>query len=196
MLRQLKSTVHKTLALLGYRLEDIAAERAREEALRAQAVAEATGPSVWDAQYEKLFSCEALTQRRFYNFGAGNWRHPRWTNIDYGSDWYAYDRSLIDLTWDIAALGPAPIESGVGEAAYCSHTIEHVLETHVDHLFREVARILKPCAVFRVTCPNARIYYEAWRRRDTSFNYHYGAPYEIGDQRSSYTRDGMSIWLV
>lgn len=127
------------------------------------------------ALYESCYPAEALDRRRFYNFGAGNWRHRFWTNVDYASHYYEYDSSLIDIYWDIASLAPVPIESGTAELVYSSHTIEHLLDRHVDHMLGEAHRVLKPAGILRITAPNIRLVYFAYRLNDIHFGVHYGA---------------------
>jgi SAM-dependent methyltransferase len=154
-------------------------------------------PAYDDELYRQFHSADSLRRRSFYNLGSGIWRHKFWTNVDYASDYYNYDTSLIDIPWDITEDKPLPVASGSADLCYCSHTVEHLQNEHVDHLLREAARILKPGGVLRVTTPNMQLYYEAWKMRDVFFNLHYaGATGPFGSTPGSYTRDRMSIWLV
>lgn len=146
--------------------------------------------------YRAIYSPGSLENRAFYNLGSGKWRHKFWQNVDYASDWYNYDKSLIDIPWDITEGKPLPVESDSAELCYCSHTVEHLLDQHVDHLLREACRILKPGGVLRVTTPNIQLYYEAWKRRDVFVNYHYGCEYPFGGDPTTFTKERMSIWLV
>lgn len=151
----------------------------------------------YDASYRLSYDAKALEDRAFYNLGSGIWRHQFWTNVDYASDYYNYDKSLIDIPWDITEAKPLPVEDSTAELCYCSHTVEHLLDAHNDHLFREADRILKPGGVLRVTTPNIQLYYQAWKRRDVFFNLHYeGANSPFGGDARNYTRERMSIWLV
>ena len=140
--------------------------------------------------YEALFPVASVQRKAFYNFGAGKWRHPYWTNVDYHSDFYNNKSELIDIHWDIASLKPVPVETGTAELVYSSHTIEHLLDRHVDHMLAEAARILKPGGLCRITTPNIRLYYEAYKRGDIYFNYHYRY-----DQPFSSKRE-LAPWLV
>jgi SAM-dependent methyltransferase len=154
-------------------------------------------PLYSDDLYRAIYPAASMTNRAFYNLGAGIWRHPFWTNVDYASDYYNYDRSLIDIPWDITEGKPLPVEPGSAELCYCSNTVEHLLNDHVDHMFREAARILKPGGVLRVTTPNVALYYEAWKRRDVFFNLHYAeATGPFGGEAGGYTADSMSVWLL
>jgi SAM-dependent methyltransferase len=142
------------------------------------------------AVYKTLFSPEALAQKRFFNIGSGNWRHPYWTNVDYASGYYDYDAKLIDVPWDISLEQPLSTESDSIELGYCCHTTEHLTDKQNRFMFREVHRVLKPGGVFRVTCPNIELYYQAYKRRDRFVYQHYGViePLE--------SANGLSRWFV
>lgn len=149
-----------------------------------------------DELYAKLFPQDSLINRRFYNFGSGNWRHQFWTNVDYASAYYNYKRSLIDIHWDIVSGDPVDVESNTAELVYCSHTVEHLLDEHVDHMLREAHRILKPGGVARVTTPNAELIYWAFKRRDAQWNRHLGYDFDFGDDPSTFSVERMPIWIV
>lgn len=120
--------------------------------------------------YEQLYSRESIANRRFYNVGAGSFRHPAWTNVDHPSAWYQDSQTGgLDLAWDALAIEPLPIESGVAEVVYTSHTIEHITDAAAENLFREARRALKPGGVFRLTMPNIDLGYAAWRRGDRRY---------------------------
>jgi ubiquinone/menaquinone biosynthesis C-methylase UbiE len=117
--------------------------------------------------YLRRYGIDALLGRRFYNIGAAWNQHACWTNVDHPSAWYAADqKDNLDLKWDISTLAPIEVETATAEAVYSSHTVEHLLDPHVDHMFREAYRILKPGGWFRVTCPNIALFYDAYLRRD------------------------------
>lgn len=153
---QIKNLIRGGLAQLGYRITGMP-------------------DAVPLADYHELFPAASIERRAFYNFGAGNWRHPYWSNVDYSSEHYRYAADLIDVEWDIAALHSAPIESESAELVYSSHTIEHLLDEHVAHMLREALRVLKPGGVCRITTPNIELLYEAYRNDDVHFGRHYGA---------------------
>src|SRR5262249_23236169 len=91
--------------------------------------------------YLKLFGAPALIDRTFYNIGSGWNRHALWTNVDHPSEWYAsVQADNLDLAWDISSGRPIEVESGKAKIAYTSHTIEHLLNEHVQHMFNEVHR--------------------------------------------------------
>jgi predicted SAM-dependent methyltransferase len=153
-------------------------------------------PPYGDDVYYSCYPEDSLTKRAFYNFGAGIWRHKFWTNVDYASDYYNYDKSLIDIPWDITENKELPVASNSAELVYCSHTVEHLLNEHVAHMLREAYRILKPGGVIRITTPNAALFYWAYKRRDVYFNYHYGHEFPFGSGEHTYSVPRMSLWMV
>ena len=66
-----------------------------------------------DYLYKSLYSNDSLANRRFYNVGAGPFKHKFWTNIDYINDWYADNTSntLEGINYDLFSLEPLPIET-------------------------------------------------------------------------------------
>ena len=107
---------------------------------------------------------------KFVNIGSGSWKHPLWHNLDKSSDWYAnYQSDKLDYEHDLMSSEPLPFESNSLEAIFCSHVIEHLPNEKVNYLFKEVFRILAPGGYFRVTCPDIKLIYEAFRRKDSFF---------------------------
>ena len=121
--------------------------------------------------YRNQYDGETLAKRQLYNFGAGSFLHRYWTNVDYDSDWYAKNRAntLSGVAYDMLSLQPVDIADNSAAVAYTSHTIEHLPDNCVQHVFAEIHRLLRPEGVFRVTCPNAELYYRALQADDHSF---------------------------
>lgn len=113
----------------------------------------------------------SLVKRRFYNIGAGSFRHPYWTNIDYATEHYDKVQSSPFLNYNLMELKPLPIEDNVAELVYSSHTIEHVNDAAVLNVLRESYRILKPGGGIRLTTPDAKLGLAAYLRKDTNFWY-------------------------
>jgi ubiquinone/menaquinone biosynthesis C-methylase UbiE len=185
MLRLAKNQIHRSLAAAGYRLVANPPPEPKPEpkpepsylvALRQAAGGRPIPPKMLDPAYPgvedvelylRRYGIDTLLKRPFYNIGAAWNRHACWSMVDHPSAWYAGDqKDNLDLAWDISTLQPIEVESATAEAVYSSHTIEHLLDPHVDHMFREAHRILKPGGFLRITCPDLPLYYEAYRRRD------------------------------
>jgi len=123
--------------------------------------------------YVRLYGENAVRNRRFYNFGAGTFRHEVWTNVDNPSDYYQpnFENNPGLLPHDLESTKPLPIANGTAELAYTSHCIEHVRDTAVARLVEEVHRIIRPGGIFRVTAPDMALFYEAYKKRDADFFY-------------------------
>jgi predicted SAM-dependent methyltransferase len=117
--------------------------------------------------YLQLYGADAVLAKRFYNVGSAWNRHALWTNVDYPSEWYAGDQEdNLDIPWDISTGSPLAVETRKAKIVYTSHTIEHLLNHHVQNFFNEAHRILEIGGFFRVTCPDIMLYYEGYKRRD------------------------------
>lgn len=120
--------------------------------------------------YKKYYSLRSIKHRRFYNIGAGSFRHPNWTNIDLASDWYSEvqdDSNMIN--YDLFSIKPLPIHSSSAEVVYTSHTVEHINDKASQNMFNESFRILKKGGVFRMTTPDIDLYYRAFINNDKDF---------------------------
>ena len=122
--------------------------------------------------YYKIYGKEAVENRRFYNIGAGSFRHQAWTNVDHESDWYRdARRNNIGIDWDLLSLTPIPVEDNSAEIVYSSHTIEHITDEAAQNIFNESYRILRKGGVFRVTTPNIDIEFRAYKENDRHYFY-------------------------
>jgi predicted SAM-dependent methyltransferase len=129
--------------------------------------------SVADDVYIRHYSPDALAGRRFYNIGAGTFRHRFWTNVDLASEWYMDQQTGSDfINYDLFSLAPLPIENGKAEAVYTSHTVEHVNDEACANMFAEAHRMLKPGGLFRLTTPDIALDLAAWRRNDRDYFYY------------------------
>lgn len=109
------------------------------------------------------------------NIGAGAFAAAGWTNLDFPSEWYSARQTQAFIPFDIRK-DALPFTDGSVAQAYCSHVIEHVEEKHIQTLFPEVFRVLRPHGVFRIVCPDAEALYLAtkhspqyWGWRDDWF---------------------------
>lgn len=115
----------------------------------------------------QIYGDAAVAERRFLNVGAGSFRHPAWTNVDYVSDWY--DGISIDIHWDLFEARPLEVESNWAHVVYTSHTLEHVNDTSARNFFVEAFRVLRPGGILRISVPDADLALRAWRRNDRDF---------------------------
>lgn len=120
------------------------------------------------ADYLALLGEERAQERPFLNIGAGDWKHPFWRNHDFVQP--PYDQyTPPDYNIDLSDLAPWPIETGFLYGAFTSHTIEHLTDPMVMHIFREMARAIRPGGVFRVTTPDFHTAHAAWRLNDMRY---------------------------
>jgi predicted SAM-dependent methyltransferase len=140
--------------------------------------------------YYRLYPRESVDGRRFYNVGAGAFRHPAWTNVDFESAWYSKAQGdSVGISWDLMAGIPVSVGHGTAELVYSSHTVEHVTDAAAANLFREAHRILKPGGRLRVTMPDIDLDVRAYRENDREFFYWtrmYSDPKEY--RRAKYNR--------
>ncbi|MFH1101110.1 MAG: methyltransferase domain-containing protein [Methanobacteriota archaeon] len=117
--------------------------------------------------YYQLYEKDDVQHRRFYNIGAGMFRHPAWTNIDYYSE--HYKMNPIDINYNILEKKPLPIPDNTARIVYSSHTIEHVTDEAASYLFKETYRILKKNGYLRITAPDINLHYQSVLHNDLSF---------------------------
>lgn len=120
--------------------------------------------------YESLFNKTILSKKPFYNIGAGSFRHPHWTNIDYDNNWYNEVQEDF-LHFDLMQKQPLPIENSTALLIYTSHTIEHITDDSVLNLFHEANRVLTKGGIFRITCPDAEADFRAMLTNDILWYY-------------------------
>jgi|MDSW01.1.fsa_nt_gb SAM-dependent methyltransferase len=117
-------------------------------------------------KYFQRYGVEAVINRQFYNLGGGKFWHPAWQNVDYYSEHYKANSRFINVHQDFSLCETYPVGSASACLVYTSHTIEHLLDEHVAHMFAEAYRILKPGGRIRVTCPNIDLYIRAYLNND------------------------------
>ncbi len=115
----------------------------------------------------------SLSRRKkpvFVNIGSGGWSHPEWHALDKLNDWYkTAQENKVDYDHDLCSSEPLPFDSNSLEAVFCSHVIEHLPNNNVQFIFEEVYRVLAPGGYFRVTCPDVKLIYNAYQRKDEFF---------------------------
>jgi SAM-dependent methyltransferase len=120
--------------------------------------------------YLKYYPAKSLSEKRFYNVGAGDFEHPFWTNLDMREE--CFGRIHTDYTeFDLESLKPLPVENNSAEIIYSSHTIEHISNAAAQNLFNEAFRVLKPGGILRFCTPDVDLEYAAYIRSDRSYFY-------------------------
>lgn len=123
----------------------------------------------FDEIYRDSYQTDSLEGRRFYNFGAGNFYHKYWSNIEAKNSYDTLFQKRIQIEYNFTAREPIPVPDDSAEICYTSHVIEHLRDADVAHIFSEVHRMLKPGGVFRITCPDVDQAYQAAESGNLAF---------------------------
>lgn len=121
-------------------------------------------PDIYEQIFDEVEYCmpEEYTGGELkVNIGAGKWKKQGWKTIDC----YRFASIFADLR----TTDPFPLDDSVITKAFCSHCIEHIENQHLENFFRELYRCMKPGAIFRVSCPDADLAFEAYKRGDTQW---------------------------
>lgn len=120
--------------------------------------------------YVDLFGERAVDEKLFFNFGAGSFRHPFWTNVDHPSSHYEkQQRGGLHLVWDAMSSQPIPITDSSAYLVYCSHVIEHLPDISAFFLIGEAFRCLQNGGIFRVSTIDVDLDYRAYRTNDRRY---------------------------
>ncbi|OGH95648.1 MAG: hypothetical protein A2039_08130 [Candidatus Melainabacteria bacterium GWA2_34_9] len=95
------------------------------------------------------------------NIGSGKWKKPGWKTLDC----YRFATFYRDLR----TIEPLPLEDNVITKAFCSHCIEHIEDHHLENLLKEIYRCMKPGGLFRISCPDAQLAFDAYERDDADW---------------------------
>tara|TARA_R110000744_G_scaffold142854_1_gene254635 strand:+ start:10862 stop:11605 length:744 start_codon:yes stop_codon:yes gene_type:complete len=110
-----------------------------------------------------------MLEKKFINIGSCGFRKDGWINLDKSSSHYSAWQSPIDLEHDLMTFSSICLRDECLDIAYTSHTIEHLSDEYVSHLFKETHRILKNGGVFRITCPDIDKCYKAYKDGDKEY---------------------------
>ena len=118
-------------------------------------------------RFVDYYGAEVCNEKPFYNFGAGNWRHPHFQNIDLVHP--NYPNNKPDIEYDALSLNPLPIKSGSAKIFYFSHVNEHLPDNINTFLFTEMYRCLEPGGLIRFVFPDLNLANRAHQENDRSF---------------------------
>ena len=107
--------------------------------------------------------------RNKLNIGSCEFSMARWLNLDKPSDHYGERQRPIDVKHDLMSLNPIALPDESLQVAYTSHTIEHISDVYVHHMFSEVYRMLQKKGAFRISCPDIGKCYDAYLERDEEY---------------------------
>jgi predicted SAM-dependent methyltransferase len=103
------------------------------------------------------------------NIGSCDFSKDGWYTLDKLCSHYSSRQNTIDIDHNLMSKNNIPLSDNSIKVAYSSHTIEHISDEYVQHLFDEVYRILEPGGMFRVTCPDIDRCYQAYMNDDREY---------------------------
>ncbi|MFA5033344.1 MAG: methyltransferase domain-containing protein [bacterium] len=117
--------------------------------------------------YYQIYDKKDIEEKKFYNIGAGAFRHPAWTNIDYYSEWFKENK--IDISFNLLECKPLPLDDNSANIFYSSHTVEHITDKSAQNIFNEIYRTLKKEGYARLTTVDIDLCYKAVLNNDIHF---------------------------
>lgn len=93
------------------------------------------------------------------NIGSGGYNISGFIDLDYDSTHYNVERSQKFIKYDIRN-DKIPFKTGEVDNIFCSHVIEHIEDSHVQILFKEASRVLKPGGVLRIATPDSKFLHQ------------------------------------
>ena len=148
--------------------------------------------------YWNTFPKESISEKRFFNIGAGSFKHPFWTNIDLENKWYRdVQKEGVSINYDLFSLEKIPVKDNTAEIIYSSHTVEHINDEAAQNMFNESYRILKKGGLFRFTTPNIDLEYMAYRNNDRNYFYwidNYSTPKEMNRIKIRMPMNKLTHW--
>jgi len=104
---------------------------------------------------KKIYNLSSDKTKLNINLGSGRWLRKGWKNLDYSSNQYnSVFQDYADYNHNLMTFYPLPFKDNSVDLFYSSHTIEHLPDEYVLHLFKEIYRCLKPNGTVRITCPD------------------------------------------
>jgi len=107
--------------------------------------------------------------KKFINLGSYDFQMDGWLNLDKRISHYSAKQKRIDINHNLMSFDNIALPDNSLKIAYTSHTIEHISDCYVIHLFKEVYRLLEDGGVFRITCPDIEKCYNAYAEGDEEY---------------------------
>jgi SAM-dependent methyltransferase len=130
-------------------------------------------------RFEDFFTHAICERRPFYNFGAGEWRHRFFNNIDIIHP--RYPKNNPDIVFDAFVDRRLPLATGSAKIFYFSHVNEHLNNETNDNILAEAYRCLEPGGVLRIVFPDFDAAVRAYERQDFHFFYQLEPRHLVGD---------------
>ena len=108
----------------------------------------------------------------YLNIGSRLFVRKNWRLLDYtGNHSYKVgDRGeLLDFDIDLIACRKFPLLDNSVDLLFSSHCLEHIGDAPAQNIFNEAYRLLKQGGVFRVSLPDADLFYDTYKRNDIAW---------------------------
>lgn len=129
-------------------------------------------PTVYKIIKKKVYSeldKKIDSKKLMVDIGGGYSFKRHWKVMDYSTKHYVFVNGVVDYNFDLASGKPFPFETESVTLFYTSHTIEHILQKHIPHIFKEIFRCLKPEGTVRITTPDFEKARNAFRKNEIDF---------------------------
>lgn len=104
------------------------------------------------------------------NIGGGMFYKRNWKVLDcLDSEWYSWDKRLIDYNFDLMSNERLPFEDNSVKLFYSEHTFEHIPDEACQHTLDEMYRCLRKGGGVRIVVPDIDLAYRAYANQDITF---------------------------
>jgi len=105
-----------------------------------------------------FFKSKRIKKLDYLDIGCGVNTSPEFVNLDY------FWNPKIDICWNLSRKR-LPFPDNRFDGIYSEHCFEHISYEHFRTNMKEIYRILKPGATFRLIMPDGEIYLDIYQRR-------------------------------
>jgi SAM-dependent methyltransferase len=117
----------------------------------------------------KMIDRRTNRKKLLINIGGSNFYKRHWLVMDYRHpESRHYDFVGMDFNYDLMGGEAFPLADSSVSLFYSSNTLEHIQDEHLEHVFREAHRCLKPGGGFRIQVPDFDYLYAAMKIEDHS----------------------------
>ncbi|MDB3931538.1 methyltransferase domain-containing protein [Candidatus Pelagibacter sp.] len=117
--------------------------------------------------FGRLFSSKnVIPNKKYLQLGCGNsdvnenFINADFFTLDFFNPFKKKKIYFLDLRY------PLPFKENSFEGVFTEHTIEHLYVSEVNSLIKEIYRILKPGAIFRIIVPDLKKYVQFYNNKD------------------------------
>lgn len=104
------------------------------------------------------------SKKDYLNLGAGpSWRHNNILSLDFDSPSFP---GKSEISHNLNDKKPLPFTDKRFKGIYTSHNLEHLQESQVLFILKELHRCLKTGGILRITVPDIMAHFDAYERRD------------------------------